>query len=342
MSILHTTRADDARWDAYVNAQPTACLYHRAAWRRIVEEAFGHHTHYLLALDNDRVSGVLPLARLRSRLFGDFLVSLPYVNYGGCCADTEAIEQELLAEAVRLARDLGVDHMEIRTESARERGLQMRSAKASMRLPLPGTSDELWNGFSSKLRSQIKRAQKEQMEVTVGHLDQLDAFYEVFAINMRDLGTPVYARGFFETVLRELPDSSWIVTVTLQGKPVAACVLLGFRDVIEIPWASSLREYNKLSPNMLLYWHSLKFAVERGFRLFDFGRSTPDSGPYKFKAQWGATPVPLFWHYWVRGGGSLPELNPNNPKFSLAIKVWQRLPVALTRIIGPSIVKKLP
>jgi serine/alanine adding enzyme len=343
MPVRRLTPLDDARWDAYVDAHPHAHQYHRSAWKRIIESAFHHDTYYLFSESSSGVvNGVLPLARLRSRMFGDFLVSVPYVNYGGCCADNEAIEEELLREGVRVANELGVDHLEVRTETPRDMGLQVRSAKASMRLPLSGSSERLWERFPAKLRSQIKRAQKEGMDVRVGREEELEAFYRVFSVNMRDLGTPVYGLDFFGTVLRELPNSSWVVTVNFGSEPVAASILLGFRDRIEIPWASSLRQYNKLSPNMLLYWHSLKFAADSGYELFDFGRSTPDSGPYRFKAQWGASPIPLHWHYWVRGNSSPPELNPNNPKYRLAIKVWQHLPVSLTRLIGPSIVKNLP
>jgi len=343
MPVRRLTQLDDARWDAYVESHPRAHQYHRCAWKRIIEHSFNHETHYLLSESaSGAINGVLPLVRLRSRMFGDFLVSVPYVNYGGCCADNEDVEQELLCEGVRVANDLGVDHLEVRTETPRGMGLQVRSAKASMRLPLGGSSERLWEKFPAKLRSQIKRAQKEGMDVRTGREEELEAFYRVFSVNMRDLGTPVYGLDFFDTVLRELPDSSWVVTVNLGSDPVAASILLGFRDRIEIPWASSLRQYNKLSPNMLLYWHSLKFAADRGFEVFDFGRSTPDSGPYRFKAQWGASPIPLHWHYWVRGNSAPPALNPNNPKYRLAIKVWQRLPVSLTRLIGPSIVKNLP
>jgi hypothetical protein len=152
----------------------------------------------------------------------------------------------------------------------------------------------------------------------------------------------VYGKAFFASILGELPDSTWICAVYLGDQPVAAGFLMGFGDMLEIPWASSLRGYNRLSPNMLLYWSVLEFACRRGFRVFDFGRSSPDSGPFKFKAQWGAAPVPLYWHYWVRDGGPLPNLTPNNPRMQMAIRLWRRLPVAVTRLIGPPLVKNLP
>ena len=336
------TNVDDIRWDEYVRAHADAHRYHLSAWRRIIESSFGHRTYYLMSSDsNNRVDGILPLARVRSRLFGDFLVSLPYVNYGGACADTGAIHEELVRGAVELAKDQGVRHLELRTETA-SADLQVRCSKVSMRLPLAATPDEMWQALGTKLRNKIKRAERENVHVRFGREDELDSFYHVFAINMRDLGTPVYTKRLFSSVLRELPDATWIGTVYLDNEPVAAGFLVGFRDAVEVPWASSLRAVSAMRANTLLYWHLLKFACEKGFRTFDFGRSTPGSGPYDFKRQWGATPVPLHWQYWLSAGNALPQLNPDNPRYQLAVRMWQHLPVPLTRLIGPSIVKNIP
>jgi serine/alanine adding enzyme len=335
--------ADDERWDAYVSTNSHAHAYHHSAWRRILEKSFGHRTYYLMSEDvTGRVCGVLPLARLRSPLFGDFLVSLPYVNYAGCCADDEATSQALVAEAVRLAARLKVRHLELRSENTIAHGLRTRTAKMAMRLPLPDSHQLLWKSFPSKLRSQIGRAQREHLQVRIGRVEQFEAFYRVFAINMRDLGTPVYSKRFFRAILDELPHSTWICVVYMGIDPVAGGFLSAFRDTMEIPWASSLRQYNRFSPNMLLYWSVLKFATERGYRMFDFGRSSPESGPLRFKAQWGAAPVPLNWHYWISNGGPLPDLSPQNARYQIAVRLWRRLPVAVTRVIGPCIVKNLP
>ncbi len=342
--MVRPWRDDDReRWDAYVSAHPAARCCHLSAWKRVIERTFGHETRYLVSEGpGGAIEGVLPMARLRSRLFGDFLVSVPYLNYGGPCAGGESAAQALMRAAADTAADLSVRHAEIRTETPRDYGLRVRSSKVSMRLPLEASPEALWKRFPAKLRSQVKRAQQEATTVSIGGAEQLDAFYDVFARNMRDLGTPVYGRRFFANILSELPESTWICTVRLGERPVAAGFLVGFRDMLEIPWASSLREFNRLSPNMLLYWSVLEFACERGFRVFDFGRSSPDSGTFRFKAQWGASPVPLYWHYWVRGDGPLPNLTPNNPRMQLAIQAWRRLPVAVTKIIGPPIVKNLP
>ena len=180
------------------------------------------------------------------------------------------------------------------------------------------------------------------MHVKIGNSEELESFYKVFSINMRDLGTPVYSKHFFKNIIEEFPHSTWICTVYSGKEPIASGLLVGFKDTVEIPWSSSRRDFNRYKPNMLLYWTALSWACERGYRIFDFGRSTPGEGTYIFKEQWGAKAVPLYWHYWMREEGALPELNPQNPKYAAAIKVWKKLPIGLTRMIGPAIVKNLP
>ena len=337
------TNADRSAWQAYVADHPRATLYHDIGWRDVVEETFGHPTYYLMAEGRGgEVVGVLPLVYLKSRLFGRVLVSLPYFNYGGLVADGPIASRALLTAAIEIARSEGARHIELRHTDREITDLPAKSTKVSMRLGLPEGSDELWRRLGSKLRSQIQRPLREGMSVAFGQLDQLDAFYEVFAENMRDLGTPVYPRRFFEAILRRFPDRTALCTVYHGDRPVASGFLVAFRDTVEIPWASSLRRYNRFGPNMLMYWQALKFACDTGHRVFDFGRSSPDSGTYRFKAQWGAAPVALHWHYWQATPGPLPELSPANPKYRLAIRAWQRLPVAVTRALGPAIVKWLP
>jgi FemAB-related protein (PEP-CTERM system-associated) len=317
--------------------------YHLTCWKDVIEESFGHRTYYLLSEDHDEVTGILPLVHLKSAIFGNFIISLPYFNYGGVCADNPIIAGRLIDEAIRIAKDADVDHIELRHTWSVSNGMPVKTGKVSMRLPLANNLDALWTAFSSKLRSQIRKPEKLGMYSKIGQEDELDSFYKVFSTNMRDLGTPVYPKYFFGNIIRRLPDSARICSVyTKDGLPVAAGLLLGFKDRMEIPWASSLRTHNHLSPNMLLYWASLQFACKKGYGCFDFGRSTPGEGTYRFKEQWGAKPVQLFWHYWLKNGGPLPELNPKNPKYQLAIKVWRRLPIGLTRLIGPKIVKNLP
>ncbi len=334
---------DRNRWEEFVAASGNATAYHQLGWKHVIETSFGHRTHYLLSEDTKgRIDGIFPMVQLKSLLFGNFFVSLPYFNYGGICTDRRKLSGPLLQEAIRVAHKEGAAHLEIRETAPLEGGLPCKSAKVSMRLDLPGSAEALWNLFPSKLKSQIRRPQKEGFSVRIGGEDELDSFYRVFSMNMKHLGTPVYPRGFFQEIIRSFPLSTSICVVRDKNEPVAACFLVGFKKTMEIPWASSLREYNRLAPNMLLYWSALSFAIERGYGVFDFGRSTPGEGTYQFKAQWGAMPVPLHWYYWLRGAGSLPEMNPKNKKYRFAIEIWKRLPLSITQLVGPRIVGNLP
>lgn len=336
--------SDEKKWEDFVNASAIAGGYHRIGWKRVIEESFGHKTFYMLSEDNGgRITGILPLVHLKSVLFGSFMVSIPFFNYGGICAEDEESYSSLLNESISLANHKGVAHIEFREMMPVDNGLPKKESKVCMLLALPPSAEILWKSLGSKLRSQVKRPEKEGMYFSIGGEEYLDAFYEVFSVNMRDLGTPVYSKSFFFNVLKAFPSSSWICSVyTKEGRVVASCILMGFKDTIEIPWASSLKAYNSRGTNMMLYWRCLKFACDSGYKTFDFGRSTPNEGTYRFKEQWGATPLQLHWYYWMRDGNAMPELNPHNPKFTFAINVWKRLPVGLTRLIGPPIVKNLP
>lgn len=332
----------ETQWDTYVRKAPPFAAYHVTGWKRIIENTFGHSTFYLYALRNEHIVGVFPLVLLKSRLFGKFMVSIPYVNYGGILADDDIIRQRLLDEAISLAHRENAAHLEMRHLHQHSFDLPTKTSKVLMVLDLPATSEELWKSFKSKLRSQIRRPEKEGFTVRIGDMEEVDNFYQVFAHKMRELGTPVYTKHLFINILQEFPDAARICTVYDGSTPVASGFIFGCQHLLQIPWAATLRAYDRLSVNMMLYWYILKFACDQGYTQFDFGRSTKDEGTYKFKKQWGAEPVQCYWHYWLAGGGDLPEINPNNPKYQLAIKVWQRLPLAATKFLGPRIVKYIP
>jgi FemAB-related protein (PEP-CTERM system-associated) len=211
-----------------------------------------------------------------------------------------------------------------------------------MILDLVGNEDTQWNGFNAKLRNQIRKAQKSGLRFAIGQGELLDGFYEVFARNMRDLGTPVYAKNFFQHVLTSFPDCTRVLAIYYEQRMIAAGIAIWFRDVIEIPWASSVGDYKALCPNNMLYWEAIKFAISSGFKKFDFGRSTPNEGTFNFKKQWGALPVQLYWQYLLDDGQAIPHLSPSNPKYRAAIRVWQNLPVPVTKLLGPLIVQNIP
>lgn len=333
---------DIKRWDDYVIGHPSSTGYHLAAWGHLVHAVFGHQPSYLMAVNKaDRVCGVLPLVLLSSQLFGRFFVSLPYLNYGGVLADDSQTENLLLQHAILSARALGAEHIELRHCGAGP-SWRMKDHKVSMRLTLPRSYDHLMKAFSPKLRSQVRRGEKEGMVARVAGVELLGDFYEVFARNMRDLGTPVYGVMFFRKILELFPKETRLCCVYLHDRVVAGGFLYGFRQMLEIPWASSDRRYAKMSPNMMLYGAVLRYACEQGYQVFDFGRSSKGSGTYRFKEQWGAKPVQLHWYYWLQGGDRLPELNPQNSQYRLAIEIWKRLPLPIANWLGPQVSKYLP
>lgn len=342
MKVEMLKRGDEKRWDEYVLDSVSSSLYHLSGWGELIRGCFGHDTYYLYAEESGEITGVLPMVHLKSRLFGSFMVSMPYFNYGGVSAVSEEAAGALLERAVEIASRTGAGHIELRDTSHPKGGLPVKTNKVSMRLTLPETGEKLWRSIPSKLRSQVKRPQKDGMYARTGGVEALGDFYSVFSVNMRDLGTPVYPEAFFRGIMERFEDSTWITTVYKDGVPVASGFLAGYKGMMEIPWASSLKRYNSSSPNMLMYWTALEFSIEKGFCVFDFGRSSAGSGTYRFKKQWGAEPLQLYWHYWLRNGGELPEINPDNPKYRAFIGLWKNLPVWLTRVIGPSIVKNLP
>lgn len=344
MNIRSFEAKDKTQWNRYVMGADASSCYHLIGWKDVIEKSLGNKTYYLLAEDsNNTIIGILPLVHLKSVLFGNYMVSIPYFNYGGVCGDSDEICGQLFNKAVNIAQEQDTRHIEFRHTHHINNMFKEKTSKVSMRLELPSESEQLLKSLPSKLRSQIRRPTKEGMYSKIGKEEELDSFYTVFSINMRDLGTPVYSKEFFRDILTTFPDAASICTVYAKdGNPAASGFLIGFKEMLEIPWASSLRRYNRQSPNMLLYWESLKFACENGYKQFDFGRSTPGEGTYKFKKQWGAKPLQLYWHYWLKNGRAMPELNPHNPKYKMAINIWQNLPVWLTKIIGPTIVKNLP
>lgn len=334
---------DSSLWDDFVNKNKKASIYHLAEWRNIIGKIFGHKTYYLYAVDDsDVICGILPLVRLKSRVFGDFLVSMPFYNYGGAVGNSIVVESALMKHACKLSSGLKASHIEFRDLVEHGSDWQVRKDKVVMELELPSSADELWKGFKPKLRAQIRKPTKEGAQVEHGGSELLNDFYRVFSENMRDLGTPVYSRSFFEEILLKFPNQAFITVVMYQGQPVAVAFLLGYRGRLEIPWASSLRKYNKLGVNMLLYWEVLQKAIDKGYKIFDFGRSSIDAGTYRFKKQWGAQPRQLYWHYCIKENGAMPNITPNNPKYKLAISLWKKLPLPVANFLGPWIVKYLP
>jgi serine/alanine adding enzyme len=332
-----------ADWSDFVATHPAATLYHTVDWIDAAHESFGCQTFYLEARSPDgKLAGVLPLVRQHSLAFGDRLTSLPYCNYGGPLVARNGVAESLMAEAASLAADLGVSIVEIRDRASRDAAWATRADKVTFDLALPSTPEALHKALGSKLRSQIRRVERERAAVRVGGGELLRDFYRVFAENMRDVGTPVYPMRFFEVITRRLADQLCIVIIDLDGAPAAAGLLFFYREAVEIPWAACTLSAKSRSANMRLYWECLIASIARGAKTFDFGRCTVDTGTYRFKKQWGGERRQLYWHCWSRGPARVGAVGRDGGRMRLASRAWKRLPLWAANRLGPLISPGLP
>ena len=330
-------------WDDFVRRHPNGRIYYLSQWNELIRNNFKHSIRYIVFENTNSIEGILPLTEFKSLLFGKFSVSLPFINYGGPLVNSSNHFSGMDNYLIKYQKQSNFDFVELRMDNSYETTLPVKQHKITFLIKLPGNTDELFDSFKSKIRSQIRRPLKEEMYGKAGSENLIDDFYRVYSINMRDLGTPALPKSFFREVVKRFPENISIVCVyTKNHKPIAASYLIQYKGVCEIPWASSLKKYNRFSPNMLLYWESFKVAIEHGCRQFDMGRSSPDSGTYRFKKQWGAQEKPLFWYYVLPNSNGLPKLNPNNPKYNLLIKTWKKLPAAIANSISPLIIRNIP
>jgi len=361
MRIRLAEQDEEKHWDDYVNCNPKATLCHLYGWGKVIRETYGHSAYYLMAEINNvekgnKVVGVLPMVHIKSLLFGNALVSMPFLNYGGLLADDDNTEKMLLEEAIRLGRDLRAKNIELRhthpifwpngqgvAATGEAKIPEPMTHKVRMLLDLPESSAKLFETFKSKLRSQIRKPQKEGLMTVIGGAELLDDYYQVFSINMRDLGSPVHSKKLFGNILKEFGSRVRLGVVKYQGASAAAGLIFCFRDMVEIIWASSLKSFNHLSPNMLLYWAFLEYVTDAGYRRFDFGRSTPNEGTYKFKEQWGAKPSTLYWYEnGLRGDSRRPAEEKAYRFRKKGEEWWQSMPLFLANTIGPMIRRNIP
>jgi FemAB-related protein (PEP-CTERM system-associated) len=340
--VVALDASGDRRWDAYVGSHPQPSAYHYSGWPRLIARAFNHEAVLLAAADGSRVTGVLPLIVMRSRVFGRFVVSLPFLNEGGLLAYDQASEDRLIDAAITVARGADADYLELRHTRRHSQRLAGRQHKVAMTLPLRSRTEDQWQALDRKVRNQIRKGEKSGLSVTSGGAELIDGFYQVFARNMRDLGTPVFGVSLFRETLRAFPENSRVFGVRHGDALVAGSIVHWRGDSLEVIWASALREANPLCANVLLYWHMLQFAIAQGCARFEFGRCTPGEGPFQFKRQWGAEPRPLVWEYWHGRPAVDLDKTPRNPRYRAAVAVWQRLPLGLTTTMGPRIVRSIP
>jgi FemAB-related protein (PEP-CTERM system-associated) len=333
----------EGEWDRYVRSTPGGTFFHQLGWRWLVERIFGHRAHYLTALRDGRIVGVLPMFELRSLLFGRSLVSIPFAIGGGIVADDGAAASALLAEARTLAGELRVDYLELRSEHPLpDPGLLAKDLYVTFRADLTEGEEALIRRMERKRRQMMSYVARAPFEYRVAGIEELPLFYRLFCESMRHHGTPVYPRRFLREILDRHPADTNLFFVYHQGRPVSAVMNLLFGGVLMPFYAGADRTERPRGVDDFTYLAIMRWGRENGFRLFDFGRSKRGTGAYKFKQRWGMEEVPLGYQYHLVKARELPNVSPANPKYQAAIRLWQKLPIPVTRVLGPMIVKRVP
>ena len=341
LNVRPAREGDAAAWDAFVLALPEATFFHRFGWRRVIEQAFRHRTHFLLAENNGRIEGVLPLAEIKSRLFGHSLVSSPFCVYGGIAASTPEARTMLDARAVQLASELGVGHLEYRDRDvSHDETWPGTDLYVTFRKEIDPDVEKNMLAIPRKQRAMVRKGIKNELrsELEAG----VEGFFAVFSDNVHRHGTPALPKRYFALLREVFGDDCEVMLVRApDGQVVSGVLSFYFRDEILPYYAGDMEAARGLAANDFKYWELMRRACERGLKVFDYGRSKVGTGPYGFKRNWGFEPRPLHYRYKLINSTRVPENNPNNPKYRLFIEAWRRLPLPVANFLGPSIVRNL-
>jgi FemAB-related protein (PEP-CTERM system-associated) len=328
-----------AAWDAFVRAHPEGTFFHLAAWREVLARAFGHRSHYLLAERNGMVCGVLPLAEVKSKLFGHALVSTPFCVYGGIVATDDAATNALRDRACQLAKKLNVEHLEMRNRRRQHPDWPVKDLYVTFRKPILAESEANMLAIPRKQRAMVRKGIQKGLR---SELDStVDRVYDTYSESVRNLGTPVFSRRYMHILKEVFGDDCEALTILSDDKPVAGVLSFLFRDEVLPYYGGGTSEARAVAGNDFMYWEVMERARQQGKQLFDYGRSKRESGAFDFKKNWGFEPEPLHYEYFLVKAEAMPNLSPTNPKYSAVIKTWQRLPLWVTQRIGPFIAKYL-
>ncbi len=340
LTVRTAVDGDAAAWDAYVQTAPAATFFHRFGWRRVIQEALNRPCHFLLAERHGRIEGLLPLGEVNSPLFGHTLTSLPFCVYGGIVADTTEARDALDRAARELAEKLGVGHLEYRDRDAPAHPeWPTTDLYYTFRKPLDPEVEKNMLEIPRKQRAMVRKGIKAGLKSEIDH--DIRRFYPSYCESWHRLGTPVLPRRYFQLLLEEFGESVDILVATLEDQVVCCVMNFYFRDEVWPYYAGIGSEARAVAGSDFMYWEVMRRAVEKGYKLFDFGRSKIGTGAYDFKHNWGFEPQPLHYGYHLVRAAAVPANNPNNPKYRLFIKAWQRLPLPLANFIGPHIIRHL-
>ncbi len=342
MRVRTFTPQDAPKWDAYVLSSETATFFHLTGWRNVVEKTFGHRPCYLLAEEAGEIKGILPLFLVKNLLFGRSLVSVPLAVYGGICTDSTEAEALLLEEAQRLAREFRAEYLELRNIYKTHPGLPIKDLYVTFRREIYEDPEKNLSLIPRKQRRMIRQGQKNSLRSEISRGDRLREFYAVYAHSLRNLGTPVFPFKWFEALLQEFQDCCQILVVTYQEKIVAGVLTFFFKEQVMPFYSGAYEDYFRYAVNDFMYWELMCYGSERGYKVFDFGRSKKGTGSYDFKRHWGMEPLDLHYQYDLVRAKELPNLSPTNPRYANLINLWKRLPLPATKILGPKIAKYIP
>lgn len=333
---------ETVEWDAFVRSAPGGSPFHLIAWKRAVESAFGHRPHYLMAVRGGGLEGVLPLFEVRGLFGGRGLVSVPYGVYGGICASVAPARRALVEAARELSRRLGAEYVELRHRPTQQlEELPTKSLYVTFSRPVSANDEENLTAIPRKQRRMTRQGLKHGLRAEVG-LHHLDAFWHVYAHSVHALGSPVFPRRLFRAIAHEFGKECELLTVWKDERMVSGVLALYYEDQALPYYGGALSDALPYAVNDFMYWELMCHVAKAGCRTFDFGRSREGTGAYHFKRHWGFEPVPLPYQYILAGGREMPNVSPSNPKMRLAVKTWKRLPLPLTKVVGPLLTRYLP
>lgn len=333
-------RSERDEWDAFVRRTLGGTFFHLIGWKDVLEAAFGFRSHYLLARRAGEIVGVLPLFELRAAFSSSCLLSLPFAVEGGICSVDDEARRALEAAAMARCADLGARYLELRDGLDGNSDFHVREGLYyRFRRPLAATDDENLAAIPRKQRRMVRVGQQSGLVSRIGE-GELDAFYDLYARSVRHLGTPVFQKRYFRLLLQHNPEDSLLLTVWHDQTPVAGVLSFFFNDVVLPYYAGSRREFYRYAVNDFMYWELMRYARERGARVFDFGRSKKGTGAYEFKSHWGFAPEPLRYRVYMPGNGTAPDHSVNDDRIQLLRRAWTRLPLPLTKLIGPVLMRR--
>jgi FemAB-related protein (PEP-CTERM system-associated) len=339
--ITYLDSDGESSWDRYVLNHPAGTFFHQLGWKRVMERTYGYKPYYLCARRNNELTGIAPAFLISNWVTGRSLMSLPFAVYGGVCASDTESERALIARLEQLASELQVGHLELRNRSATVPEYHENSRYSTFTMPLSPDPEAIYKGLPKDIRYMIRKGEKAGLKARSG-FDQLPTFYRLMTINLQRLGTPAFPRVLFENLIREYPSQVDLTVVYVGDKAVAGGMSFFFRDWTQPYYIGSLEEAKALAANNFLWWQLIKQGAEKGCSVFDFGRSKNDSGNFDFKKKWNPQIEPLKYQVRLFGRTSLPNNSPTNPRFERVSNVWKRMPLSLTRTIGPRVVRWFP